>query len=116
MRPENVSTVRIRSAIEEAFHGSSDTTVADSGGHRADGRLSCQCHHRRFRADPVSGLAGAFVGPMLLSVLKFDLGIRSPLVSQFFDAVNSAGNGELDHSALLTIFEGLAGHVVGSNE
>ncbi len=37
------------------------------------------------------------------------------LVSQFFDAVNTAGNGELDHSALLTIFEGLAGHVIGAD-
>jgi len=36
------------------------------------------------------------------------------LVSQFFDAVNTDGNGELDHSALLTIFEGLAGHTIGT--
>jgi 2-hydroxy-3-oxopropionate reductase len=35
------------------------------------------------------------------------------IVSQFFDALNVAGKGDLDHSALLTFFEGLANHTVG---
>ena len=35
------------------------------------------------------------------------------LVSQFFDALNTAGKGDLDHSALLTLFEGLANHQIG---
>jgi 2-hydroxy-3-oxopropionate reductase len=37
------------------------------------------------------------------------------LVSQFYDAVSIAGGGELDHSVLLTLFEEMADHTVGSN-
>jgi 2-hydroxy-3-oxopropionate reductase len=36
------------------------------------------------------------------------------LVSQFFDAVSVAGGGDLDHSALLTLFEKLADHTVSA--
>jgi 2-hydroxy-3-oxopropionate reductase len=36
------------------------------------------------------------------------------LVSQFFDAVSVAGGGDLDHSALLTLFEQMASHTVPS--
>ncbi len=39
------------------------------------------------------------------------------LVSQIYDAVAAAGHGDLDHSALLTVVEGLAGYTVpGSTE
>lgn len=37
------------------------------------------------------------------------------LVSQMFDALNATGSGDLDHSALLTLFEHLANHTVGEN-
>ena len=37
------------------------------------------------------------------------------LVSQLFDALNATGKGELDHSALLTVFEHLANHTVGES-
>lgn len=37
------------------------------------------------------------------------------LVSQLFDALSANGNGDLDHSSLVTIFEQLATHKVGSN-
>ena len=36
------------------------------------------------------------------------------LVSQLYDAVAAAGHGDLDHSALLTVVEGLAGYELGS--
>ncbi len=36
------------------------------------------------------------------------------LISQLFDAVATRGGGDLDHSALLTLFEELAQHEVGS--
>jgi len=36
------------------------------------------------------------------------------LVSQFYDAVGVAGGGELDHSALLTLFEEMANHTVAA--
>jgi 2-hydroxy-3-oxopropionate reductase len=36
------------------------------------------------------------------------------LVSQLYDAVSVAGGGDLDHSALLTLFEKLADHTVAS--
>jgi hypothetical protein len=36
------------------------------------------------------------------------------IVSQLFDALTVDGKGDLDHSSLLTIFEGLANHQVGS--
>ncbi|MCC6791333.1 MAG: 2-hydroxy-3-oxopropionate reductase, partial [Thermomicrobiales bacterium] len=36
------------------------------------------------------------------------------LVSQLFDAVSVAGGGDLDHSALLTLFEKLADHTVSA--
>jgi len=35
------------------------------------------------------------------------------VVSQLFEAVAAAGRGDLDHSALLTLIEGLAGHEIG---
>ena len=38
----------------------------------------------------VSGLIGAFVGPMLLSALKLDLGIRNALASQIVSATIGA--------------------------
>jgi uncharacterized membrane protein YeaQ/YmgE (transglycosylase-associated protein family) len=38
----------------------------------------------------VSGVAGAFVGPLLLSALKLDLGIRNTLVSQIVTATIGA--------------------------
>lgn len=37
------------------------------------------------------------------------------LVSQLFDALSANGDGDLDHSSLVTIFEQLANHKVGSN-
>ncbi|MBA2753763.1 MAG: 2-hydroxy-3-oxopropionate reductase [Chloroflexia bacterium] len=36
------------------------------------------------------------------------------LVGQLFDALAAAGGGDRDHSSLITLFEGLAGHEVGS--
>jgi len=36
------------------------------------------------------------------------------LVSQLFDALAATGRGDLDHSALITLFEDLAGYEVGS--
>jgi uncharacterized membrane protein YeaQ/YmgE (transglycosylase-associated protein family) len=38
----------------------------------------------------VSGVAGAFVGPLLLSALKLDLGIRNALASQIATATIGA--------------------------
>ncbi len=38
------------------------------------------------------------------------------LVAQMYEAVAAAGRGELDHSALLTVVEGLAGHQVTPGE
>lgn len=37
------------------------------------------------------------------------------LVDQLFQALAVAGKGDLDHSALLTVLEGLAGHEIGSD-
>ncbi len=37
------------------------------------------------------------------------------LVSQFFDALDTAGKGDLDHSSLLTLFESLANHEIGAS-
>ena len=39
----------------------------------------------------------------------------SALVSQLFDSLAATGSGDLDHSALLTVFEKLAGHEVGAS-
>ncbi len=38
------------------------------------------------------------------------------LVSQLFDALSAGGNGDLDHSSLVTVFEQLANHKVGANQ
>ena len=38
----------------------------------------------------VSGVLGAFVGPMVLSALKVDLGIKNPLASQIVTATIGA--------------------------
>jgi len=38
---------------------------------------------------------------------------NTALVDQFFGALVTCGKGELDHSALLTVLEGLAGHEIG---
>jgi len=38
------------------------------------------------------------------------------LVSQLFQALAVAGKGDLDHSALLTVLEGMAGHEIGSSQ
>jgi 2-hydroxy-3-oxopropionate reductase len=35
------------------------------------------------------------------------------LVSQLFEALAAAGDGDLDHSALVTVYEGLAGYEIG---
>lgn len=37
------------------------------------------------------------------------------LVSQFFDVLSAGGNGDLDHSSLMTVFEQLANHKVGDS-
>jgi len=37
------------------------------------------------------------------------------LVDQLFQALAVAGKGDLDHSALLTVLEGMAGHTIGSS-
>ena len=37
------------------------------------------------------------------------------LVSQLFDALSAMGNGDLDHSSLVTVFEQLANHEVGGS-
>lgn len=39
----------------------------------------------------------------------------SALVSQLFDALSVAGNGDLDHSSLVTLYEGLAQTTIGSS-
>jgi len=38
------------------------------------------------------------------------------LVSQFFEGLAATGRGDLDHSALLTLFEDMAGYRIGTNE
>ncbi len=41
--------------------------------------------------------------------------LATALVGQLFDALTAAGHGDRDHSSLITLIEGLAGHEVGSH-